>query len=278
VNAEDNEVDLRLRGKTVLIGGGSGGIGAACAHTFAREGCAVAVTGRDPASLQATVDDLRSGGAGEVAGFTGDAGSDDEVACVVDQVVSRFGGVDIYVGTSGSVPTGRFSDVTPEQWLSGFSDKLVGYVRFVRYVLPVMTERGGGSVVLVMGNGGVEPRYWEVTPGAVNAAGINLCRSLSTDLGERGIRVNSVSPGPVQSKRWDMAQRALAQHNRITSAQAGTVARQTIPRGALGLPKEVADVVVFLASPLAGYVNGINLVVDGGQRVALMDYTNFPRV
>lgn len=271
-------MDLRLDGRTVLIGGGSGGIGAACAHTFAREGCAVAVTGRDAGSVQATVADLRAGGAREVAGFTGDAGSDAEVAGVVRDVVDRFGGVDVYVGTSGGVATGRLADVTPDEWVRGFSDKLVGYVRFVRQLEPVMAAAGGGSIVLVMGNGGVEPRYWEVAPGAVNAAGINVCRSLASDLGARSIRVNSVSPGPVETRRWDTAQQALARHNHISFDQAGVVARQTIPRGALGTPQEVADVVVFLASPVAGYVNGANVVVDGGQRVAFMDYANYPRV
>lgn len=271
-------MDLRLEGKVVLISGGNGGIGSACARTFADEGCAVAVCGRDAASVRATVADVSAGGAREVAGYTGDAGRDDEVAAVVSQVVDRFGGVDAFVGTAGSVATGPLADVTADQWLRGFSDKLVGYLRYVRHLAPVMASGGGGSIVLVMGNGGVEPRYWELAPGAVNAAGINACRSLATDLGRHSIRVNSVSPGPVASRRWDAAQRELARHNGISFEQAGAVARGTIPRGSLGTPQEVADVIVFLTSPLAGYVNGANIVVDGGQQVPLMDYAHLPVV
>ncbi|MDA8279346.1 MAG: SDR family oxidoreductase [Actinomycetota bacterium] len=271
-------MDLKLSDQVVLLSGGSGGIGSACAHTFVREGCAVAVAGRDPASVQETVDAIRASGAEDVAGFAGDAGSDEDVAEIVRRVVDRFGRVDVYVGTSGSVATGALADVTPDQWLAGFSDKLVGYVRFIRHVAPVMEAGRGGSIVLVMGNGGVEPRYWELAPGAVNAAGINLCRSLATDLGRRSIRVNSVSPGPVETKRWDAAQQALAHHNHISFDDAGIVARHTIPRGTLGSAQEVADVIVFLASPLAGYVNGANIVVDGGQRVPLMDFANYPKI
>lgn len=271
-------MDLRLRDQVVLISGGTGGIGSACATTFVREGCSVAVSGRDRGSLQATVDALRAGGANEVAGFAGDAGRDEDVAEVVRAVVNRFGRIDAYVGTAGGVPTGSLDHVTPDEWLAGFSDKLVGYVRFVRHLAPVMEASGGGSIVLVMGNGGVEPRYWELAPGAVNAAGINACRSLATDLGRRAIRVNSVSPGPVETKRWEAAQRALADHNAISYDEAGVVARRTIPRGTLGSPQEVADVIVFLTSPVAGYVNGANVVVDGGQQVPLMDYANYPRI
>lgn len=276
MDVEGDGMDLRLQGRVVLISGGNGGIGAACARTFAGEGCAVAVCGRDAASVRATVDDVSGAGARDVAGFTGDAGNDDDVAKVVAGVLDRFGRVDAFVGTAGSVPTGTLADTTSDQWLQGFSDKLVGYLRFVRRLAPLMASGGGGSMVLVMGNGGVEPRYWELAPGAINAAGINACRSLSADLGRQSIRVNSVSPGPVATRRWDTAQRALARHSGISFDEAGAVARGTIPRGTLGTPQEIADVIVFLSSPLADYVNGADIVVDGGQRVALMDATHRP--
>lgn len=271
-------MDLRLRDRVALISGGNGGIGAACARTFAGEGCAVAICGRDEASVGAAVEDVSAGGARDVAGFTGDAGSDDDVADVVARAVDRFGRVDAFVGTAGSVATGPLAETTSGQWLQGFSEKLVGYLRFARQLAPVMASGGGGSMVLVMGNGGVDPRYWELAPGAVNAAGINVCRSLATDLGRQSIRVNSVSPGPVATKRWDAAQQALARHNGISFDEAGVVARGSIPRGSLGTPQEVADVIVFLSSPLAGYVNGANIVVDGGQRVAMMEYADRPTI
>jgi NAD(P)-dependent dehydrogenase (short-subunit alcohol dehydrogenase family) len=270
-------MDLRLHGSVVVIGGGSGGIGAACAATFGREGCAVAICGRTESSVAAVADELAATGA-VVLGLTCDAGDDAAVASTIDQVVARFGKIDIFVGTAGSVPTGPLADVEPDEWVRGFTDKLVGYVRFVRAVAPVMESTGGGSIVLVTGNGGVEPRYWEIAPGAVNAAGINLSRSLATDLGMRGIRVNSVCPGPVVTRRWDAAQQALADHNHSTFEEAGAIARGTIPRGRLGSPQEVADVIVFVSSPVAGYVNGANIVVDGGQRVHLMDQAHYPRV
>lgn len=269
-------MDLRLHGSVALISGGSGGIGVACATTFAREGCAVAICGRTESSVAAVADELSATGA-SVLGLTCDAGDDTAVASTVDQVVAHFGQIDIFVGTAGSVAAGALANVAPEQWVRGFADKLVGYVRFVTKVVPVMEAHGGGSIVLVMGNGGVEPRYWEVAPGAVNAAGINVCRSLATDLGQRGIRVNSVSPGPVVTRRWEAAQQALADHNCISFEAAGVVARGTIPRGRLGSPQEVADVIVFVSSPVAGYVNGANIVVDGGQRVHLMDQAHYPR-
>ena len=132
-------------------------------------------------------------------------------------------------------------------------------------------ERGAGFVVLVVGNDGVKPTYWETTAGAANAAGINVASSMAEQYGPYGIRVNTVNPGPVDPDRWDGLEKAMARDMGITQEQAHDFAVSSIPLGRIARADEVADLVVFLASERASFINGSHVVIDGAQRKAKMD-------
>ena len=150
--------------------------------------------------------------------------------------------------------------------------KFMGYVRSVRAVIGHMRERGEGAIVLVVGNDGLKPSYWEMTAGVANAADLNFASSVAEQYGRYGVRINTVNPGPVNTDRWDTLEKAFARDKGVTQQRAHELAENSIPAGRICEPEEVAALVTFLASPRASFINGAHIPVDGGQRKAIMDY------
>jgi len=264
-------MELGLGGKNVLITGGSKGIGKATAMLFAEEGANVAITARTPALLESATAEISEAGSGRVVSLPGDMTNWEDVRRVVDEAISELGSIDILVTCAGSSPGGLIEELTEEDWDSSLSLKFMGYVRAMKAVLPHMRERGSGSVVLVVGNDGLKPTFWETTAGAANAAGINVASSMAEQYGPHGVRVNTVNPGPVDTDRWDGLEKAMARDMGITQDQAHEFAVSSIPLGRIARADEVADLVVFLASERASFINGAHVVIDGAQRKAKMD-------
>lgn len=264
-------MDLGLSGKNALITGGSKGIGRAAALLFAREGANVAIAARSQSTLDEAAAEIDAAGAGTVATFAGDMTSWVDTRRVVDEAIAGLGSIDVLVTCAGSSPGGLIEELTEDDWYSSLNLKFMGYVRAMKAVLPHMRERGSGSIVLVVGNDGVKPTFWETTAGAANAAGINVASSMAEQYGRYGIRVNTVNPGPVDTDRWDGLEKAMARDMNITQAQAHDFAVSSIPLGRIARADEIADLVVFLASDRASFINGTHVVIDGAQRKAMMD-------
>jgi 3-oxoacyl-[acyl-carrier protein] reductase len=264
-------VDLQLEGKNILITGGSKGIGRACAHLFTREGANVAIVARTEDTLNRTAAEITENTGKRVFALAGDMTLPQDVDRVVEQAIGQLGSVDVLVTCAGSSPGGLIEELTEDDWASSLALKFMGYVRAMKAVLPHMRQRGSGSVVLVVGNDGIKPTYWETTAGAANAAGINVASSMAEQYGKHSIRVNTVNPGPVDTERWDGLEKAMARDMGISQQEAHEFAVSSIPLGRIATAEEVADLVVFLASDRASFINGAHIVIDGGQRKAIMD-------
>jgi NAD(P)-dependent dehydrogenase (short-subunit alcohol dehydrogenase family) len=264
-------MDLGLKDKVVAITGASKGIGYACAETFLKEGAKVAICARTVDSLEAAAERLREDSGGEVLAVSADLGKREDARRFMQAVYDHFGRLDVLVSCAGSSPGGLLEDITEEQWFASMNLKFMGYVRAMTEAIPLIRQSGGGSIVNVVGNDGVKPIYFELTPSAANAADLAVNAALAEQYGAQGIRINAVNPGPVATDRWDGLEKQMAKDKGITQDEAHQLALASLPLGRICTAQEVANVVVFVASDRASYMNGASILVDGGQRKALME-------
>jgi NAD(P)-dependent dehydrogenase (short-subunit alcohol dehydrogenase family) len=264
-------LDLQLGGKVAFVTGASKGIGRAVAEDVAREGADVVITARNAEPLERTAKEITAATGRSVVPMAGDMSVTADVQRCVDATLAQFGKIDILVTCAGSSPGGLLEDLTEDQWLASLNLKFMGYVRSVRAVIPHMRERGEGSIVLVVGNDGLKPSYWEMTAGVANAADINFASSVAEQYGRYGVRINTVNPGPVNTDRWDTLEKAFARDKGVSQDRAHELANQSIPLRRICEPGEVAALVTFLASPRASFINGAHIPIDGAQRKAIMD-------
>ena len=264
-------MDLQLKGKTALITGGSEGIGKGIAMGLAGEGVDVAICARRAEPLEATAQEIRDATGVRVFAIPTDLTDNDQARKFVEDGAKALGRVDIMVNNAGSSPGGVIETLTEEDWEQSLQLKFMGYVRCLRYVLPIMVKQGGGRVVNLIGNDGVKPSYWEIAPGAANAAGQNLTMSLAGQYGSKNISFVAVNPGPVRTECWTGLVTAMARDMKLSFEEADTLAPASIPMGRIAETKEVADLCVMLSSPRTHFVNGTQIEIDGGQQKPLMD-------
>ena len=264
-------MELNLTGKTAAITGGSEGIGKAIAMGLAKEGVDIAICARRAGPLEETAKEIREATGRKVVVITADLTSADDAKAFIEKAIAELGHIDIMINNAGSAPGGVIETLSEEDWAQALQLKFMGYVRCLRHVLPHMVSQGGGRVVNLIGNDGVKPSYWEIAPGAANAAGQNLLKSLTGQYGKHNISFAAVNPGPVRTERWAGLVNAMSRDMNISHEEADKLAPDSIPLGRIAEPSEVADLVVFLASPNQHYVNGTMIEVDGGQEKTLMD-------
>lgn len=264
-------MDLGLTGKIALVTGGSKGIGKGIARALSGEGCRVAICARTQGELDAAAAEITAETGNEVAVFTADLTRADDAAAFVEGAVGHFGGVDILVNNAGAAPGGVLENLTEDDWAESLQLKFMGYVRCTKAVLPHMQRKGHGRIVNLIGNDGIKHSYWEIAPGAANAAGQNLTMSLAGQYGKDGISFVAVNPGPVRTERWVGLVKAMARDMDLSYDDADQLAPRSIPLGRIAEVVEVANLVTYLASDLAHFVNGTMIEIDGGQRKPLMD-------
>lgn len=263
-------MELGFADKCVLVTGGSRGTGKAIAAGFAREGANVAITARSESDLESAAKEITASTGRDVVTLPGDWRDGKAADAVVREAVAGLGHLDIFVPCAGDAPPGQFEEITDEKWLHAINLKVMGHVRGCRAVLPHMVERGKGVITMVVGNDGLKPPFAEVVPGLCNAADINFASSLAEQYGAKGVRVNTVNPGPIATTRWDWCEEVTGQTRELTSEQVRRLTLASLPLGYICTPEEVADVVLFLSSDRASYVSGAHVPVDGAQRKALM--------
>ena len=264
-------MDLGLKDKVALVTGGSKGIGKAVARGLAEEGARVTICARTQNELDAAVGELAKATGGDIFAVTGDLTNEAGVQRIVDLTVKKFGRIDILVNNAGAAPGGLLLDLKEEDWQLALQLKFMGYVRCMKAVIPHMLKQGKGRIVNVVGNDGVKPIGIELTPSAANAADLAVTVALAEQYGKNNICINAINPGPVATERWDYLIGGIAKTRKISVDEAQKRAEKSIPLGRICTPEEVANVVVFVESERASFMNGAIITLDGGQRKALLD-------
>ena len=264
-------MDLQLNGKKAIVTGGSEGIGKAITFGLAQEGVDVAICARRKEPLEAAAKEIADATGRNIVPITADLTDTEQANAFIDGAVEALGGVDILVNNAGAAVGGVLEYLSDEQWEDALQLKFFGYVRCTRAVLPHFKKKGGGRVVNLIGNDGVKHSYWEIAPGAANAAGQNLTISLAGQYGKDNISFVAVNPGPVRTERWAGLVEGMARDMKLSIEEADQLAPRSIPLGRIAETVEVANLVTYLSSPLAHFVNGTMIEIDGGQQKPMMD-------
>jgi meso-butanediol dehydrogenase/(S,S)-butanediol dehydrogenase/diacetyl reductase len=238
--------------KVAVITGAARGIGLAVARTFVDGGYRVALLDMDGAQVQAAAASL--GAANAVLAIECDIAIPSQVKAAIDLTVARFGRIDSLVNNAGIAVFKPLLDTTFEEWERVIAVNLSGPFLCTQICAPVMLKSGGGSIVNITSISGLRASTLRVAYGTSKAGLMHLTKQQAVELGNIGIRVNAVAPGPVET----------AMAKQVHSAAIRADYRDAIPLARYGTEKEIADAVFFLCSPAASYINGQTLAVDGG--------------
>ena len=253
-------MDFKLHGKVVVITGASRGIGRATAELFAEEGARLVLAARSEDLLEIAAKQIGS----DALTVADDLRGIEAPGRLIDAAMAQFGRIDVLVNNAGATKRGSLLELGEEDWQDGFSLKLFGAMRCSRSAWPHLA-RSGGTIVNVVGVGGRTPGADFAIGGAVNAALMNLTKSLA-DLGRKdGVRVNAVNPGSIATERLQRRIHSLATEQNISLDAAAQAMAGRLAVDRFGTPAEVARVVAFLASPVSAYCHGAIIDVDGGQ-------------
>ncbi len=237
--------------RVAVVTGAARGIGLGISEQFLSKGYRVVLLDIDEGTLQATAERL---GDREVMAIVSDVSQPHMVQDAVSRVVDRFSRIDALVNNAGIAVFKPILETTAEEWSAVLATNLTGPFLCTQACAPVMLRNGGGSVVNIASISGLRASTLRVAYGTSKAALIHLTQQQAVELGVRGIRVNCVAPGPV-----DTAMAKL-----VHTADIRTSYRDAIPLGRYGTVEEIAEAVVFLCSDAASYINGQILAVDGG--------------
>ena len=247
-------MDLGLNGRIAIVCGASSGMGLAIAEALSREGANVAMFARRRDVLEREAERLAA------LPVRGDVRSPRDLRRLVDRTVEAFGGIDILVNNSGGPPRGTAVDADAEAIEGSVELLLLSVVRLTALCLPHLEQGGHGRVVNIASSSVREPIEGLVLSNAVRPGVIGWAKTLAREVGPKGITVNSIAPGRIDTERI----------REVYPEGASEVDLQPIPLRRLGTAQEIADVVCFLASERAGYVTGAVIPVDGGLTRSLL--------
>jgi 3-oxoacyl-[acyl-carrier protein] reductase len=266
-------MDLGLGGKTVLVTGGSKGIGLETARRFAHEGAHVLICARRASALAEAASDIEKTTGRTVQTHSLDVTDVRQIGELPDVITRTLGHIDILINNAGTGTYKPFLEVTDDELVYGMAINFFAQFRICQRIVPMMIARGGGRIVNVSGETAIrvtDPPFLSSCTGPAKAAEVRFSKVLASELAPHGIRVNCVVPGlvltPERFAKWEreMLRRPVGadEADRIRDEWA---ANQGMRATRWGAPEELANVIVFAASDAASYVNGAVLVADGTQ-------------
>ncbi|MDF2830328.1 MAG: short-chain dehydrogenase/reductase [Mycobacterium sp.] len=247
----------RLRGKSAVVTGAAMGIGRATAELFAREGARLVLTDIQGDPLLALADELRSGGA-EVETVVGDVSVEEDAHRMIAAAADRFGRLDVLVANAGIIPLGDVMEMTTADWDQVMAIDGRGMFLTCKFAIEAMLPTGGGAIVCLSSISGLAGQKRQAAYGPAKFVATGLTMHLAVEWADRGIRVNAVAPGTIQTE-------AVARlREEPSGAEYLADVERMHPMGRLGEPAEVARAIAFLASDEASFITGAVLPVDGG--------------
>ena len=252
-----SQLSRSIEGKVALVTGAASGMGRATAQLFADEGARVAVTDLEQTAVQAVVDEIQQAG-GRAEGWVLDVADPDRIVAVVAEVAEQLGGLDILVNNAGTSVVGPLgADDYEQKWQLALDVMLTAQIRLIRAALPLLERSGAGRIVNIASTEGLGGSAFLSPYTAVKHGVVGITRALACELGDRGITVNCICPGPIHTGMTAV----------IPDAAKEKFARRLVPLRRYGSPEEVAHMTLSLALPAASYVNGVALPVDGGMLI-----------
>jgi NAD(P)-dependent dehydrogenase (short-subunit alcohol dehydrogenase family) len=257
---------LALQDRVCVVTGAASGIGASAAHRLAVVGAKVVLIDRDATGLQARVSELQDHGA-QTMGVVCDISDASSVQVAAQQVTAQWGAAYALINNAGLLRAGSLAEVSLDDWNAVLAVNLTGYLLCARAFGEGMRQAGEGSIVNVASISGLFPQSRSGAYSASKAGVLQMSRQLAVEWGPQGVRSNAICPGMI---RTALSAKFYEEPGFEAKRAAVTASRR------IGEPQDIADVAIFLASPRSGYVNGAELLVDGGMSCMLMDMVPRP--
>ena len=257
-------MDLGLNDRVAIVGGGSKGLGRACADSLAQEGAKLVICSRNARELDQAAEEISAAAGVEVLAVPADLSKLEDIQTMVKRTVDHFGRLDILVNNSGGPPAGRAIDTTEEVWSQSVDMALMFFIRMSREAVPHMKNGGWGRIVNVLASSVYQPIENLVTSGVTRMGAVAFAKSLADEVGRDNILVNNVAPGYLLTDRMMHIFEVRSEDTGANVEDLIQAHSATIPVGRLGRPEELGDLVTFLASEKNSYTTGATILVDGG--------------
>ena len=257
-------MDLGLKDRVAIVGGGSKGLGRACADSLAQEGAKLVICSRNARELDQAAEEISAAAGVEVLAVPADLSKLEDIQTMVKRTVDHFGRLDILVNNSGGPPAGSAIDTTEEVWCQSVDMALMFFIRMSREAVPHMKNGGWGRIVNVLASSVYQPIENLVTSGVTRMGAVAFAKSLADEVGRDNILVNNVAPGYLLTDRMMHIFEVRSEDTGANVEDLIQAHSATIPVGRLGRPEELGDLVTFLASEKNSYTTGATILVDGG--------------
>lgn len=257
-------MDLGLTNARVLVTAASQGLGAATARRFSLEGARVIINSRSLPALQDTAASIVEESGNPVFTLAADVTDEASANRLVKNAAEVYGGLDILVTNAGGPPGGTFDDFDMQAWRSAVDLTLLSTVSLIRAALPYLRQSRRAAILAIVSMAAKQPVNNLTLSNTIRPAVVGLTKTLSLELGNDSIRVNSILPGITDTERIVHLAESRAAKNGTSLDDERKQLASDIPLGRIGTPEEFANAAVFLCSPAAGFINGVALPVDGG--------------
>lgn len=258
-------MDFGLTNRVAMVAAASKGIGRAVAEALVEEGCRVSICARDREGVERAASEIgKATPAGKLFAHPCDVGKEDDLSRWHQATVEALGPVDILVTNTGGPPAARFLDLTEAKWKGGVETTLMNVVRLCRLVLPEMRRRRRGRIIHLTSLVAKQPLDLLTISSTLRAGLSALTKTMSNEFAAEGVLVNAVLPGHVLTDRQVHLNEIRSKETGLSVEEYAARVQRAIPLGRYGKPREIGDVVAFLASDRAGYLTGATIQVDGG--------------